>query len=529
MSIKPLIIWGNESEAVKQGIAVLAASGTVYQRGGQLVRITPLVDEGLFGVRGARIEAVKPDWLRVHFSGIASFGEMDGSTLIPLEQVPSEFARLVLASNDYPGIPVLTGVNQVPVYLGQGRCLSATGYDPQSGLFFVPRALDSTWCIPDAPTKLDAELAAMALFDVVSDFPFAALPALGANRAAWLAWLLTLCARYAISGPVPFTLLDASSPGAGKNLLSRVTCEIALGRQIAVTACSSDQEELRRALLPHVVSGARLIWLDEVRSPFGGPAINIIATAWPFYSDRAVRTSEAKEVPVLSCLLATGNNVELASDASRRALLIRLEPQTASAHQRDGFEHADLNNWVCERRESLLACALTILRAHHLAGTPTVVRPPLGGFESWDQTVRQAVIWVTGVDPLLTQFASATTLDTARNAWIDIVLALSQIYDESYWLAKDALFAITANPDYAAAQEGIEALTGVNRPSPHTFSFSVLRRRRDSIEAGFRLEMHEGRKRDGKRYRLVRVSPEGTDESKLDQITNGVAAGWGEP
>lgn len=529
MHNKPTIIWGNESESVQQGIRVLAASGTVYQRGGQLVRIGAQVEEGLFGFRGAKIETVKADWLRVEFSRIACFGEMDGSSFVSLEQVPSEFSRLVLASNDYPGIPVLTGIVQVPVYLGQGRCLKTMGYDAQSGLFFAPQHSNSTWNIPDAPTKMDAALAAEILFGVVGDFPFAASPSPGANRAAWLAWLLTLSARYAIYGPVPFALLDASSPGAGKNLLARVTCEIALGRQIAIAACSSDMEELRRALLPHMASGSRLVWLDEVKSPFGGGAINIVVTAWPSYADRAIRTSEIKEVPATTCLLATGNNIELASDSNRRAILIRLEPQTDSAHQRDGFQHEDLIAWVCERREILLTCALTILRAHHLAGAPTIIRPLLGVFECWDQTVRQAVIWATGTDPLLTQLASAKTLDTSRNAWIDIVLALDQIYGETYWSAKDALFTLTSNPDFAAAQEGIEALTGSTRPTAHTFSFSILRRRRDSIEAGFRLEMHEGRRKEGKLYRLVRSSQNSTSGLNHVQITNGVPAGWGTP
>jgi hypothetical protein len=71
--------------------------------------------------------------------------------------------------------------------------------------------------------------------------------------------------------------------------------------------------------------------------------------------------------------------------------------------ERDDLEHPALLEYVREHRGELLAAALTILRAHALAGRPAAATSRLGSFEHWDEIVRGAVVFATGHDPCETR------------------------------------------------------------------------------------------------------------------------------
>jgi hypothetical protein len=62
------------------------------------------------------------------------------------------------------------------------------------------------------------------------------------------------------------------------------------------------------------------------------------------------------------------------------------------------FDDNDLIATVFRDRAKLLAAALTILRAHHLAGRPTSGNP-LGSFETWSGWPRAALVWLGEADP----------------------------------------------------------------------------------------------------------------------------------
>jgi putative DNA primase/helicase len=60
-------------------------------------------------------------------------------------------------------------------------------------------------------------------------------------------------------------------------------------------------------------------------------------------------------------------------------------------------------------RAKLVAAALTVLRGYIVAGKPRQKAKPLGGFEGWCRTVRDALLWLGAADPCL-------TIDSARKA-----------------------------------------------------------------------------------------------------------------
>jgi hypothetical protein len=105
-------------------------------------------------------------------------------------------------------------------------------------------------------------------------------------------------------------------------------------------------------------------------------------------------------------MYATGNNLTLIGDMTRRALRSSLDP---------GVERPELRTFdrdpvavVKAARGDYVAAALTVLRAFHVAGRPPQASP-LGSFTEWSRWVRDALIWLGEADP-------CATMDEVRGA-----------------------------------------------------------------------------------------------------------------
>jgi putative DNA primase/helicase len=355
----------------------------------------------------------------------------------------------------------------------------------------------------DAPIKADAEAAWADLLQVVQDFPFASEPSPECHRAAWLAFLLTLAGRFAVDGPTPFALVDAPSQASGKGLLVKVTSLIALGCIAPVMQASNDDEELRKAILPVLNSGARLGWLDDVANPFGGRVWNAVITAWPEYSDRLLGQSAQLRVPTSTVWAITGNNLSLRGDSTRRALHIRLEPACERPEDRGNFHHADLVGWVQVHQPRLLAAALTILRAFHAAGSPASGLNPAGSFEAWSKTVRDCVYWLTGQDATATQRALGAVGDESRLALAGLWSACAKHFPSCAFTSDGLLKALETDPEAQASAETLKRGPGeLNAKSLGR----LLRAHRGTIAEGLRLDSEQSNRRTLYRISQVAVS-----------------------
>jgi hypothetical protein len=81
-----------------------------------------------------------------------------------------------------------------------------------------------------------------------------------------------------------------------------------------------------------------------------------------------------------------------------RVILCRLDARIERPEERD-FRIADLKYYLAEHRRSLVAAAITILRAYYLAGRSEQRLTPWGGFDDWSGTVRAALVWLGLPDP----------------------------------------------------------------------------------------------------------------------------------
>ena len=102
------------------------------------------------------------------------------------------------------------------------------------------------------------------------------------------------------------------------------------------------------------------------------------------------------ETPVNTTIFATGNNLEVASDFTRRTLLCALDAHCEQPELRDFRVNA--LEVIRNERGRLVAAALTILRAWHLARTAIGVQP-LGSFEDWSRRIREPLLWLDQADP----------------------------------------------------------------------------------------------------------------------------------
>ena len=97
---------------------------------------------------------------------------------------------------------------------------------------------------------------------------------------------------------------------------------------------------------------------------------------------------------------ATGNGLALSEDLARRFLVVDLDAETESSENRK-FSGEPFLEMVAERKLEFLAAALTIWRW----GRQNPVRPglPVGSYETWAQWVRDPLIALGCIDPILKQ------------------------------------------------------------------------------------------------------------------------------
>ncbi|MCG2683977.1 MAG: hypothetical protein L6306_10230 [Planctomycetales bacterium] len=418
-----IIVGADEPRVVDEAVVALSTCKNVYQRG-CLVHIIegtepprgivrPKESPRIAPMKHARIRellAASAKWLRP-----ASEGKME--RIHP----PDWCVKAIDARGQWEGIRRLEAVVETPVLRANGTVLQTPGYDPQTGIVFRPECNFPP--IPEQPTAADAANAVCALVEVVEDFPFAT----EANRAAWLASLLTPLARYAFHGPAPLFLHDANVRGCGKSLLTDATAIIVSGRDMARMSQPRDDDEFRKRITALAVAGEPLILIDNVAGSFGSPSLDaaLTATSW---SDRILgATAMVSGVPLYSTWYATGNNIILVGDTARRAVHVRLESPLENPEERIGFHHSDLLNWIRQERPRLAAAAITILSAYAAAGRPDMKLTPWGSFEAWSALVRNAVAWCGLPDPGATRTELNTQADREAVALRQLIVGWEEM------------------------------------------------------------------------------------------------------
>jgi hypothetical protein len=461
-----IVISTQEHEVNEKAAGCLARDPSLYQRGGMLARVVRDTSPAAGGIRrplAPRVEPLPAPLLRERLTACAIWivvkETKEGVVEVPAHP-PGWCVPAVHARADWRGVRHLEAVVDYPVFRPDGTVLASPGYDPESGLLL--ELAGEPPAVPDKPTRADAVGAVEQLLEIVQDFPFAS----PCHRAAWLAALLTPLARFAFTGPAPLFLVDANVRAAGKGLSLDCIARILTGERFTVATYTSDEDELRKRITALALAGDRLVLFDNLEGHFGNAVLDaaLTATSW---EDRILGVNRMARAPLFVTWYATGNNVAVHADTSRRVCHIRLESPEERPEERDHFRHPDLLGYIGENRSRLLAAALTVLRAYFVAGRPRQELTPWGSFDGWSGLVRSAVVWAGLPDPRETCQLLQDTADVPAES-MGLLLQCWECMDEGRQglTAADVIDRLYKNPPKPAPdwhtdmRAAVEALVG---------------------------------------------------------------------
>ncbi|WP_437721808.1 hypothetical protein [Sorangium sp. So ce861] len=407
---RPTIRLGPElHDLVDQGVSALRADDNLYQRDGSLVYViqagqedpnAPKADqEDTMLVSGTpHLRQIVVSTLRERMTRTACWERFDKRTQAWVRTLPTDaVVQAVLNRGQWDGIRHIVGIIETPALRPDGTVITEPGYDLTTGYLYAPN--EDFPAVPESPTQDDAKRALAELAECFCDFPYKS----EAHRSTAIAAILTLVARPAIRGSVPAFLFDASTRGSGKTLQSDAVSLITTGRTTAKMNYPADDAELEKVLGAYALRGAAIVNFDNITRQFGGGPLDRCLTADDTVELRILGKSEIPTLRWRSVIIATGNNITLTGDTSRRVLMSRIESELENPEDRAEFKHPELLEWVRAERPRLVCAALTVLRAFFVAGCPRGDCKPWGSFGAWAQLVPPAITFAGGADPMLTR------------------------------------------------------------------------------------------------------------------------------
>lgn len=360
----------------------------IYVRGGRLVKITEsheIVNKGDLSIRELKVVDVQ----RAISVAVKSLvHKKKGEDTVAVHEPVSKTIAEMIHSEPGHHFKPLGSIHEMPVMLKDGSIVQTDGYSEESGHFM--RLKGQSVSIPDEPTLEQAAAAMDELLDIVHDFEFKT----DIDKYCWVAMVLTLVGRTAIDGCVPAFPVNANCAGAGKGRLVEFAVQIATASNAHTTGWNR-QEEVGKHLAGAILSGARYVYFDNCREPFGGDKIAKNITS-RIVSERRLGTNEMIEGPWEAVILATGNNLETLDDMGRRMIPINLFTELAKPQDRTGWKHPNIDKHVKDNQHRLLTSALTLLRTG-------IVHEESCGIDSWSSfyewgLVRRAIILAGGPD-----------------------------------------------------------------------------------------------------------------------------------
>lgn len=424
--------------------ALIAADAPIYVRGERLAR--PVMDS-LPAANGrrtkvARLADVALPAMLDHLSRAADWQKWDGRAKGYVPTDPPPTAAMVLLSRDGEWrFRRLSGVITTPTLRPDGTILEEPGYDAATQLLLLdPPAMPK---LASKPSRKVA-LAALARLDgLLDEFPFTD----PASRSVALSALITPVVRGAI--PVaPMHVTKAPVAGSGKSYIIDLASAINSGERAPVVSAGRTEEETEKRLVGAILSGQTLVSIDNVNGELGGDFLCQLVER-PVVSVRPLGQSAFIKVESRATCYATGNNIRLLGDMTRRVVVCTLDPDMERPELRE-FK-AKPFDLVLENRGLYVAAALAVVRAYVAAGCPNQCAP-LASFEDWSRLVRSALVWLGRPDPVDTmKQASAddpikATLGSLLRAWHDAMGPLAHTAAEVVGTAQSRMFDRLSHP-----------------------------------------------------------------------------------
>ena len=268
------------------------------------------------------------------------------------------------------------------------------------------------------------------------------------------------------------------------------------------------------------MQGVASVNLDNWSKPIGGEAMNALLTASE-WTDRVLGISATVSLPNRITLAATGNNLSVRGDMTRRALLILLDPAVERPELRV-FEERDLVGHIARERATLLAALFTILKAYQQAGCPEAHANPLGRFEQWCAAVCGPIRWLGYPDPLETQERlraqdpEAEKLELLLSAWSDLVRDGWKTAAGIIEATEEGFNNTTTANQRSTLRDGLVEAAPDGRGNINRMKLGwFLRHFNGRIAGGYRLEKRPRtgtRSKNAQQYRVTNLTAPGDEE-----------------
>jgi putative DNA primase/helicase len=387
--------------------ALIASDRGLYRRGGLIVA-TGFDKMQTWDRRTVEVQIIEERSnyaLLEDIEAAADFVRFDARTKKNRKAAPTLTLALTLKQRtNRLRLPNLVSLVNCPTIMANGELMAESGFDDDVGILFDPRGVKFPR-VPDRPDKAMAQTALKRIMRLVETFDFVGKD----DRAVALSLILTAIARPGLP-TAPLHGFDAPVAGSGKSKLVDLASILATGHEAGVTAQGETREEAEKRLSTLLMRGDSIIALDNCEGPLEGVVFNQALTQ-QWANLRILGQSKAVRTRCASLFAATGNNLVIKGDLTRRAVVCRLDPKVERPELRQ-YTYDPIAD-AKDKRGELVAAALTILRAYHVAGRPNLP-PRLQSFEQWSDSVRGALIWLGAGDPV-------ATMDRLRKA--DPVLA----------------------------------------------------------------------------------------------------------
>lgn len=498
---------GHLDEHVDAIVEAIAAHENVFHRDGRLVRVldTNCLDD--FRSPGLRTVACE----MAEFYTIKTTDE--GPTTIRVDP-PKDVIDCVLERGAYPKVRELQQVFTLPAMRPDGQMLNTSGYDAVTKALLRP---EFTVDVPEQPTMEEVHAARDRLLEIYQDFPFED----DIHRAAALASMMTPVLRLAITGPTPMFIFESPTPSSGKSIMADLVAIIATGKGGSPMAPTTE-EETTKQITSQLLLGAKVIWIDNVERPLGGPSLDAALTS-DMWAARELGRNKMLHLKNAATWLATGNNIRLAGDLARRAIRVYINPNMENPEERDpnSFRFPNLREHLRSHRADIIRDILLLARARHQSD---FVNPGhgMGSFESWSYWVRDTLMFAGLSDCLETQNAykkgqTLTTFGTLLYCAFGVFNKTKKPDASDLFSPKEFWNVLAEGARYHGSQAEVDGFIAAYKELKDDISLKTtadtLRRWTNRIVGGLKLEVVASDKVRGQIYRIVR-----TDLAKLSVV-----------
>lgn len=365
----------------------------------------------------------------------------------------------VLSQRHWPGLPTLRGLISAPVLRPDGTLLQDPGYDPATGYYLTTRTRMDR--VPDQPTPGQVDEAVSFLLDkFLADFPWRSK----ADRANYLALLVTPLLRPYTRALAPFGIVDATMPGSGKTILT--SCIGLLVGQRVLSWPDAD-EELRKQVTTVLADQVGAVVFDNLVE---GHVINSAVLARLItertWTDRRLGSNTAATFTNDRVWLATGNNLRTGGDMATRSVWVRLDPDCPQPEARSGFAIPHLDSWILDPDHQAIVLyhllVLVVDWCRHDAPVSTEV-PQMRQFTRWAQHLG-GFLHHHGIPEFLGNHTDNADLDDDAQEWAQFLHTWHHVFADRHVTARDLRAHAEPEPGRPDPWAGAFPTTASGRP-----------------------------------------------------------------